>query len=130
MDTVSVAELKSRLSHYLREVRAGKSFRVTSRDIPVATLGPWEPGEMDDLEIIEPDPDATPLFEPMLTPLRHPLPDAVELLRRDRDDRDARLAEVVHEALEARRAADARAAEDGEKRASAGPSAVDAKEPD
>ena len=54
MSRVTVAELKARLSHYLREVRAGKSFTVTSRDIPVATLGPWEPAEIDDLEILEP----------------------------------------------------------------------------
>lgn len=54
MDTVSVAELKSRLSQYLREVRGGKSFTVTNRDIPVATLGPWEPEETDDLANIEP----------------------------------------------------------------------------
>jgi antitoxin (DNA-binding transcriptional repressor) of toxin-antitoxin stability system len=130
MDTVSVAELKSRLSHYLREVRAGKSFTVLSRDIPVATLGPWEPGGIDDLEVIEPDPDATPLFEPMLTPLRHPLPDAVELLRRDRDDRDARLADIVREALEARRAADVRAGEDGEQHGDDGRSNVDVEEPE
>jgi prevent-host-death family protein len=130
MDNVSVAELKSRLSHYLREVRAGKSFTVTSRDIPVATLGPWEEGVVDDLEVIEPDRDATPLFEPMLAPPRHPLPDAVELLRRDRDDRDARLAEVVREALEARRAADGSAAEGGERRGTAERSAVDVEEPD
>ena len=45
MERVTVAELKSRLSHYLREVRAGKSFTVVSRDIPVANLGP---GHLDD----------------------------------------------------------------------------------
>lgn len=58
MDTVTVAELKSRLSHYLREVREGRSFTVLSRDIPVATLGPWDPLQgNDDLEIIEPTED-------------------------------------------------------------------------
>jgi prevent-host-death family protein len=57
MDSVSIAELKSRLSYYLREVRAGKSFTVTSRDIPVATLGPWESPDVDDLEIVEPTED-------------------------------------------------------------------------
>ncbi len=101
MDTVSVAELKSRLSHYLREVRAGKSFTVTSRDIPVATLGPWEASEVDDLQVIEAEPDAVPLFTPLLKPLRRPLPDAVELLRRDRDDRDERLADIAREAVAA-----------------------------
>ena len=57
MDTVTVAELKARLSHYLREVREGRSFTVLSRDIPVATLGPYEPPTVDDFEIIEPTED-------------------------------------------------------------------------
>jgi prevent-host-death family protein len=57
MKSVSVAELKAKLSHYLREVREGASFTVVSRDIPVATLGPYEPGDGDDLEIIEPTED-------------------------------------------------------------------------
>ena len=57
MDTVSVAELKAKLSYYLREVREGRSFTVLSRDIPVATLGPYDPLEADDLEIIEPTED-------------------------------------------------------------------------
>jgi antitoxin (DNA-binding transcriptional repressor) of toxin-antitoxin stability system len=57
MDTVTVAELKSRLSFYLREVRDGRSFTVLSRDIPVATLGPYDPLVADDLEITEPSED-------------------------------------------------------------------------
>ena len=57
MDTVSVAELKAKLSYYLREVREGRSFTVLSRDIPVATLGPYEPPAVDDFEIIEPTED-------------------------------------------------------------------------
>jgi hypothetical protein len=57
MDTVSVAELKSRLSYYLREVREGRSFTVLSRDIPVATLGPCDPVGAADLEITEPSED-------------------------------------------------------------------------
>ena len=43
MERVTVAELKARLSHYLREVRAGKSFTVTSRDIPIAKPGSSRP---------------------------------------------------------------------------------------
>jgi len=95
MDTVSVAELKSKLSHYLREVRAGRSFTVTSRDIPVATLGPWRADDVDELEPILPDPGATPLYQPLFESAGKPLPDAVELLRRDRDDRDARSSAIV-----------------------------------
>lgn len=80
MDTVTVAELKSRLSHYLREVRAGRSFTVTSRDIPVATLGPWEPGEEDDLETIEPTEDPATWGKVDLPPLGRYI-DVVALLR-------------------------------------------------
>jgi prevent-host-death family protein len=87
MDTVSVAELKSKLSHYLREVRAGKSFTVVSRDIPVAILGPWEPEETDDLEIIEPTEDPATWGQIDLPPLRLGR-DIVEYLVEDRDDRD------------------------------------------
>ena len=102
MDRVTVAELKSRLSHYLREVRAGKSFTVVSRDIPVATLGPYDPDEIDDLVISEPSDDTRPWTKLDLPPLKHKV-DAVALLRDDRDDRDDRLLEVALEAIEARR---------------------------
>lgn len=57
MERVTVAELKAKLSHYLREVRAGKSFTVVSRDVPVAKLGPFDPDEIDDLVVIEPTED-------------------------------------------------------------------------
>ena len=84
MDVVTVAQLKSRLSHYLREVRAGRSFTVVSHGIPVATLGPRDPGAETELVSISPDPQAPPLSAPVLgRPSR--APDAVELLRRDRD---------------------------------------------
>ena len=98
MDTVSVAELKSKLSHYLREVRAGKSFTVVSRDIPVAILGPWESEETDDLEIIEPSPGAVSLFDVMRAP-EPGLPDGADLIRRDREASDARLDVAVRWAL-------------------------------
>jgi prevent-host-death family protein len=42
-----VAELKARLSHYLRAVRAGRSLTVFDRDTPVARLVPVEPGPGD-----------------------------------------------------------------------------------
>ena len=103
MERVTVAELKSRLSHYLREVREGKSFTVVSRDIPVASLRPVDVDDWDDIEVIEPDPGAPGLFEPVLGHPPAGLPDAAELIRADRDDRDERLAEIVREALRARR---------------------------
>jgi prevent-host-death family protein len=92
MERVTVAELKARLSYYLREVRAGNSFTVVSRDIPVATLGPYEPLKTGDLEVIPPDADAPPLFAPVLGRPPAGLPDAVELLREDRDPGRDRLA--------------------------------------
>lgn len=99
MDRVSVAELKSRLSHYLREVRAGKSFTVVSRDIPVATMGPYEPDEIDDLVVIEPTEDPATWGEIGLPPLGRRI-DTHALLREDRDDRDDRLDALVREWLE------------------------------
>ena len=40
MDTVSVSELKARLSEHLRLVRAGKTVLVTDRGRAVAVLAP------------------------------------------------------------------------------------------
>ncbi len=111
MERVTVAELKARLSHYLREVREGKSFTVVSRDIPVATLGPVDVDVWDDIEVIEPDPGAPGLFEPVLGHPPAGLPDAAELIRADRDERDERLAEVVRDALRSRRGESAGEAE-------------------
>ena len=41
--TVNVAELKARLSEYLRTVRRGHPVTVCDRDTPVARLVPYEP---------------------------------------------------------------------------------------
>ena len=90
MDTVSVAELKAKLSHYLREVREGKSFAVMSRDIPVATLGPWDPAAVDDLTATPADPCAPGLFEPLFGPSSLAI-DGAELIHRVREAVDARL---------------------------------------
>ena len=40
MRTVKIAELKSRLSAYLRRVRRGQTITVLDRDTPVARLEP------------------------------------------------------------------------------------------
>ena len=41
MTTVGIAELKSRLSEYLRAVRRGRSLTVLDRDTPVARIVPY-----------------------------------------------------------------------------------------
>ncbi len=87
-------------------MREGKSFTVVSRDIPVATLGPVELDEWDDLDVTPPDPRAPGLFEPVLGHPPAGLPDAAELIRADRDDRDERLSEIVRGASRSRRAAE------------------------
>jgi antitoxin (DNA-binding transcriptional repressor) of toxin-antitoxin stability system len=99
MDTVTVAELKAKLSYYLREVRAGRSFTVLSRDIPVATLGPYDPLEVDDLEIIEPTEDSALWGQCDVPPLGRYI-DVVALLREDREDRDLRLDQIIRETRE------------------------------
>ncbi|HSL05935.1 MAG TPA: type II toxin-antitoxin system Phd/YefM family antitoxin [Nitrospiraceae bacterium] len=40
MDTVEIADLKSRLSEHLRKVRAGRSMTILDRDHPIARLVP------------------------------------------------------------------------------------------
>jgi len=45
MKTVRIAELKARLSEYLRDVRQGEGFTVLDRQTPVASLVPYAPGE-------------------------------------------------------------------------------------
>lgn len=85
METVTVAELKARLSHYLREVREGRSFTVLSRDIPVATLGPYHAA--DDFEIIEPTEDPALWGQVDLPPLLLSV-DILDYLDEVRADRD------------------------------------------
>lgn len=43
MITVRIAELKAKLSEYLRSVRKGHSITVLDRDTPIARLVPYEP---------------------------------------------------------------------------------------
>ncbi|MGH7182182.1 MAG: type II toxin-antitoxin system Phd/YefM family antitoxin [Nitrospiraceae bacterium] len=42
MNTVKIADLKSRLSEHLRKVRAGRSITILDRDHPIARLVPIE----------------------------------------------------------------------------------------
>jgi prevent-host-death family protein len=48
---VGVAELKARLSAYLKAVRRGESVTVYDRDTPVARLVPYENGGQDALRV-------------------------------------------------------------------------------
>ncbi len=43
MQSVGVRDLKNRLSHHLKRVRAGARLVVTERGKPIATLAPVEP---------------------------------------------------------------------------------------
>lgn len=95
MERVTVAELKARLSHYLREVREGRSFTVVSHGVPVATLSPHDPGVAADLQTVAPDPAAPRLSEPVLGRPASLRIDAVDLIRADRDDRLEELDELM-----------------------------------
>jgi hypothetical protein len=75
---------------------------VLSRDIPVATLGPYQPDYVDDLVIIEPTEDPALWGKVDLPPLARSI-DVVALLREDRDERDDRLDRMAEEAWEAGR---------------------------
>ncbi len=55
MKTTAVADLKSRLSSYLRMVKSGEEILVTERDVPVAKIVPIsevgsQPESLRDLE--------------------------------------------------------------------------------
>ena len=44
MTTVRIAELKARLSTYLREVRRGRTLTILDGETPIARLVPYAPG--------------------------------------------------------------------------------------
>ena len=82
MKQVRIADLKARLSEYLRAVRGGESIAVLDRDTPVAQLipvqGPWA------LRIRKPAPGALPPHR-IKVPKRARLNvDIVELLLEER----------------------------------------------
>ena len=59
MQQVRIADLKARLSEYLRAVRAGQSLAVLDRDTPVAQLIPIRENRA--LRVRKPAPGAPPL---------------------------------------------------------------------
>ncbi|HSE95476.1 MAG TPA: type II toxin-antitoxin system prevent-host-death family antitoxin [Methylomirabilota bacterium] len=83
MKTVGIAQLKARLSEYLRVVRRGQSLTVLDRETPIARIIPY-PTDTRILVVRRPRPDAPPLHRvPLPPPLRTGL-DVVELLREER----------------------------------------------
>lgn len=83
MKTVQIAELKAKLSAYLRIVRRGHSVTVLDRDTPVARIIPYKE-DAQSLNVRRPLPDAPKLHEiPLPPPLDLPI-DIVSLLLEDR----------------------------------------------
>jgi prevent-host-death family protein len=78
-----VAELKARLSHYLRAVRDGRSLTVYDRDTPVARLVPLKPGPGD---LPSRKPSRRLRDVPLPRPL-HPAPESLDSLLEERRER-------------------------------------------
>ena len=72
MKTVRIAELKARLSEYLRAVRGGETIAVLDRETPVARIVPVPSGAT--LIVRKPAPGAPPLHR-----VRLPKPIPVDL---------------------------------------------------
>jgi prevent-host-death family protein len=86
MESVGIAELKSRLSEYLRKVRGGRAIVVLDRAQPIARIVPYEDVSAP-LRVRARAPGAPPLH---LVPLPPPLGlriDVVELLLEERGNR-------------------------------------------
>ena len=83
MKPVRIAELKARLSEYLRQVRSGHPLVVMDRETPVARIVPYDAGS-DVLVVRRPAPDAPALQDvPLPSPIRLRR-DAVRLLLEER----------------------------------------------
>jgi prevent-host-death family protein len=82
MKTVRIAELKARLSEYLRVVRRGETIAVLDRDTPVAHIVPVR--DRIDLRVRRPAPGTPrPNQIPLPKPLKLPV-DVVALLLEER----------------------------------------------
>lgn len=96
MSTVSVTELKAKLSAYLREVRRGGEVQILDRGEPVARLvpvTPWSAGADPDTEERRQRLIATGALRPGagIDPAVLPLPISVDLGRALDGDRSDRL---------------------------------------
>lgn len=86
MKTVRIADLKARLSEFLRLVRAGQSIIVMDRDTPIARVVPFKDSKPR-LVSRKPERGAKPLGKmPMPPPLRMK-GDIVDLLLAERNNR-------------------------------------------
>jgi prevent-host-death family protein len=82
MKQVGIAELKSRLSEYIRAVRRGETISVLDRETPVAQIVPVR--EKSALRIRKPAPDAPPPNRVQLPGPAAVKTDIVELLLEER----------------------------------------------
>ena len=82
MMEVRIAELKARLSEYLRAVRRGETIAVLHRDTPVARIVPVR--EYAALHVRKPAPDAPPLNRVRLPSPATQAIDIVDLLLEER----------------------------------------------
>jgi len=83
MIKVRIADLKSRLSEYLRKVRSGRTLTVLDRDTPIARIVPYEEDGAS-LKVRAPAPGAPrPARVPLPPPLRVRV-DIVKLLMEER----------------------------------------------
>jgi prevent-host-death family protein len=83
MSSVSIADLKARLSHYVGLARRGRMVTVTNRDIPVARLVPLE-GKRGVLVIRRPEPGSPAPARVKLPPPLKTRRDIVEILLEER----------------------------------------------
>ena len=83
MDTVRIADLKARLSEYLRAVRRGRTLTVLDRDRPVARIVPCDT-ERRPLTVRSPRPGAVPLARVPLPPPLRVKADVIALLAEER----------------------------------------------
>ena len=83
MSQVRIAQLKARLSEYLREVRRGRTVTVLQRETPIARLVPYRTGE-EPLEVRKPKGRYPSLQRVPLPTLRRVDEDVVALLLEER----------------------------------------------
>jgi prevent-host-death family protein len=84
MTTAGIADLKARLSHYLRGVRRGGQVVVLDRDTPIARIVPYAATGGRELVSRRPPPDAPPPGKVVLPPPLDLDRDVVELLLAER----------------------------------------------
>jgi prevent-host-death family protein len=84
-ESVRIAELKSRLSEYLRKVRAGRVLTIYDRDTPIARLVPIEGASL--LTVRPPSAEAKGLARVALPPPLEVGVDVVDVLAEERGER-------------------------------------------